>query len=339
MPSSGFHSMGFLRGAAAAQGGATTSAQAITALSTTALPASSDLSAYAPPVGDQGQVGSCAAWATGYYLRGWYARREGYFPAAGFAHMYTYAQISRGHDGGSTFQQNLDIQKAQGIDSRADYTQGDDNFTSQPTAAEIANAARFKIDSYEVVLGPGGSLCFSGPQQSWIESKLAGGDPVALSIPVYPELVGANATNYLVKNTYLIEAASIAPLSPLDRFFSGTTTTHWVTRNDGAVGSGYHYERTLGLLYARQQSGTVPLYGCLAAAGSNDHFVSPSSTCEGRVFLGVVGYLYSGWQLLTPTVQIYRCYRTVNGRGDHWVSTDSHCEGYTTEASLGYLRT
>jgi hypothetical protein len=240
-----------------------------------------------------------------------------------------------------------------------------------------------KIDSYEVVEGPGGFL--GGPLQNYIETKLAGGDPVALSIPVYPEFDNASATQPLVTspkageksrglhaiaafkydangvwienqwgigfgkngwaelswdfvNRYSVEATSIAPLSPLERFYNGTTQTHWVTRNANAVSSGYHYERTLGLLFPHQQSGTVPLYGCLAATGSNDHYVSLSSNCEGHVFLGVDGYIYSSWQLLVPTVQVYRCYRAVNGHGDHFVSTDSHCEGYTTEYSLGYLR-
>src|SRR5262245_57210557 len=37
------------------------------------LPAAVDLSYYNPSVADQRQVGSCVAWATEYYLRGWYA--------------------------------------------------------------------------------------------------------------------------------------------------------------------------------------------------------------------------------------------------------------------------
>ena len=381
-PGNGVHTLGFVRGAAG------TSSTHMAALSAASLPASVDLSAYAPPVGNQRAISSCVAWATGYYLRGWYAKRDGYFPAGpdsagSFAPMYTYAQIAHGQNVGTTFQANLDIQKAQGIDSRADYTQGDYNYTSQPTSAETANATKAKIDSYEVVEGAGGFL--GGPLQNYIETKMAGGDPVALSIPVYPEFDHASTTNYYVGspqpgetsrgghavaafkydqygvwienswgtsyglngwvelswdfvNRYAMEAVSIVPLRPLERFYNGTTQTHWVTRNAAAVASGYHYESTLGLLFASPQSGTVPLYGCLAASGSNDHFVSLSSTCEGRVFLGVDGYLYSSWQLFVPTVQIYRCYRAVSGHGDHWVSTDPHCEGYTTDYSLGYLR-
>jgi hypothetical protein len=35
------------------------------------LPNSVDLSQWDPPVGDQGQVGSCVSWAVGYYYRYW----------------------------------------------------------------------------------------------------------------------------------------------------------------------------------------------------------------------------------------------------------------------------
>jgi hypothetical protein len=379
---SGLHSLGFVPGHPHASSTPTTLMQAAS------VPASIDLEQFAPPVGDQGGVNSCVAWATGYYLRGWYARRDGYFPAGGanntgsFAPMYTYSQIVHGQNVGTTFADHLNIQQSQGIDSRADYTQGDDNYTSLPTSSEKSNAFPIKIDSYEDVL----NTPFT-PLQGYIQSKLAGGDPVVLAIPVYPEFDHASQTSYVVTspkagetsignhavtvfkydttgawienqwgtgwglngwalltwdfiNRYALEAASIVPLSPLERFY-GTTQTHWVTRNANAVTSSYHYEFTLGKLYTKQVLGTVPLYGCLVA-GSNDHFVTLDPHCEGRMFLGTDGYLYNVLPALVgqfaPTVQIYRCYRVVSGHGDHWVSTDPHCEGYTTEMSLGYLR-
>lgn len=37
------------------------------------LPATVDLTAWAITPGDQGQVGSCASWATAHTLTGWYA--------------------------------------------------------------------------------------------------------------------------------------------------------------------------------------------------------------------------------------------------------------------------
>src|SRR5690349_1091069 len=41
------------------------------------LPASVDLSQWAMPVGDQGQVGSCAAWATDYSAMGYWMNKQG----------------------------------------------------------------------------------------------------------------------------------------------------------------------------------------------------------------------------------------------------------------------
>ncbi len=366
-----------------------------------ALPPSVDLSNLAPPVGDQGSLHSDAAWAVGYYLRGWYAQRDRYYPGylapqpQSYAPMYTYAQIAQGHDNGSTLQQNLDILKAQGIDSRTDHTQGDLDFTSQPTTAERAHAASAKIYSYDIVQ-PGTAM------QKSIEFKLAGSDPVVLTIPVYPEFTHASANQPLVTsptsgedsrglravaafkydtkgvwiensqgtgyglngwaelswdfvNHYASQMASIVPLSPLERFYDGSfsvfdrgSKTHWVTAHVNDVDDSwdaYNYESTLGSLLASPQPGTAPLYGCEAdetLSNGNyiqDHYLSLSSACEGHTVLRPEGYLYTGPQSSVPTVQIYRCYHTVDGHGDHFVSTDPHCEGYTTEASLGYLHT
>jgi hypothetical protein len=161
------------------------------------LPASADLSRYNPPVGAQRDVGSCVAWATGYGLRGWYAKRDGYYPSGGsggtgsFEPMYTYAQIVRGQDVGTTFSANLNIQQQQGLDTRADYTQGDYDYTVQPTVAETVNAGNYRTATYNVVGG-------SSQLQTWIQSTIAGGDPIAISFPVYPEFDNVSYANALV---------------------------------------------------------------------------------------------------------------------------------------------
>lgn len=70
------------------------------------LPDSVDLRPYAPPVGDQGQVNSCAAWATTYTaLEFW----ENFLniPTPGFG-----APIA-----------NFDIAQSQGIENQGDYFQ------------------------------------------------------------------------------------------------------------------------------------------------------------------------------------------------------------------------
>ena len=83
--------------------------------------------------------------------------------------------------------------QSQGIDHEADYSQGDYNYTTQPTPAEITAAAPYKVTS--------DTLLFSGENsanQSAVEASLAAGKPVVLMIPVYPNFDAASPTQPLV---------------------------------------------------------------------------------------------------------------------------------------------
>lgn len=179
------------------------------AVGTASLPAGVDLSQYSPSVGNQGPVGSCAAWSTGYNLRGWYANRDGYYPpagngrGAGFAPMFLYTRSSGGVDQGSSIEYNLAIMEqgatgaagyGQGIDTRADYAQGDFNYTTLPTAPEIANAAPYKIRSYTVYDPSSTGLGL----EDWIKTTMAGGNPVVLGIPVFGNFYNATSSSFLV---------------------------------------------------------------------------------------------------------------------------------------------
>jgi hypothetical protein len=187
MPGDGTHALGLVPNPAAPQ-------YANPGILRLALPAAIDLSQYNPPVGDQGNVRSCVSWATGYYLRGWYAERDGYYPAGGtgtgnFAPMYLYSQLVHGQNAGTYFKDNLNILQ-RGIDTRADYSQGDYDYLELPTDRETYNATHYTIASYSEVSGPN--------LQGWIETTMAGGNPIAIGIPVYPEFDQASASNPLV---------------------------------------------------------------------------------------------------------------------------------------------
>ncbi len=163
------------------------------------LAPSVDLSRYDPPVGNQDALHSCTSWAIGYYLRGWYARRDGYYPGGdaatgGFAPMYLYSQVARSGDG-SSFTDNLNILRTQGIAPRIDYAQGDDNGVDRPTPAEQQTAAPYRISGYSYLLPR------TGPLQQQIEGSIAGGDPVVLAVPVYSNFDAADATHYLIDGT------------------------------------------------------------------------------------------------------------------------------------------
>lgn len=177
---------------------------------TATLPASADLSEFNPPVADQGQVGSCASWAMGYTLRGWYADKYGNQTTGGFAPMFLYAQISRGDDEGSTFDQNGDILMHQGIPLAMDYPQGPDDYTTQPTISETVEAADYKISGYRYLYNKpfeqssDGSIMTPnvGPAARYaIEAAIAGGNPVVLGIPVAATFDAANAADPLIQPT------------------------------------------------------------------------------------------------------------------------------------------
>ncbi len=142
-------------------------------------PVSVDLRQWAVIPGDQGQVGSCVTWAIDYGMLGWYSRYSG---RAGqpFAPMYTYSQINGGVDGGSAPSSALQVAVSQGSDTRAHYTQGDYDWRDQPTAAEKANAAQYKITRYTTL--------FSGSDQAGsatlVKQALAARHPVAIEMAV-----------------------------------------------------------------------------------------------------------------------------------------------------------
>src|SRR5262249_4443984 len=123
---------------------ASPSRSAVAAVRAAALgvPASVDLTAYAVPPGGQGRVTSAAAWSRGYTALGWWENRLG-SPGGVLAPMYTYSQIVGGQNVGTSFADNLDIASQQGVDSQADYWQGNSDYWDTPTASEQTNAAHW----------------------------------------------------------------------------------------------------------------------------------------------------------------------------------------------------
>jgi hypothetical protein len=140
-----------------------------------------------------------------YYLRGWYANRDGYYPGGpdslgGFAPLFSYSQYSQksslGFNHGMTMDGNLAISQASGVDTRVDYWQGDINQVDPPTPTERNNARNYKISDYAIALNQGGTT-----MQDWIEHTLASGNPVAVALNLYsPDVFStvSAATNFVV---------------------------------------------------------------------------------------------------------------------------------------------
>ena len=166
---------------------------AIVKAAAAALPASVDLTGSAMPVGNQGAVGSCAAWATDYTALGYWENRQG-ISGGGLEPMYTYSQVNGGVDAGSTIEGNLSIDQQQGVDSQSDYWQGNFDYVDKPTTAEHAHAVNWKLSSYSgLAIQPSTN---STVTQQAIETALAGGDPVVIGIPVYLNFEYITSSNH-----------------------------------------------------------------------------------------------------------------------------------------------
>ncbi|MEC3979957.1 C1 family peptidase [Amycolatopsis sp. H20-H5] len=150
------------------------------------VPTSVDLSKYGLTPGDQGKVGSCVAWAIDYSS---YSILEGEQGIKGAPHapMYTYAQIAKGNDQGSYARDHFSILTSQGLDTKADYWQGDFDYTTQPDSKERANAAQWKLS--------GATALHTGSQlQNDVKNSLAQGMPVVFAFQVYQSFENLNSS-------------------------------------------------------------------------------------------------------------------------------------------------
>lgn len=161
----------------------------------TTPPASVDLTQWAVPVGNQGQVGSCVSWTVGYAISGWFARRDG---KAGtpYAPLFLYNQLTNyagGASVGTTFYGNLSLEQSGGIVPLADFG-GTNYLTSyRPTDAEKTLATNYRITDWATLYYNLSQSAASG--QALIKQALADEKPVALGIKVYQNFYGVNAAN------------------------------------------------------------------------------------------------------------------------------------------------
>ena len=160
------------------------------------LPASYSLQQYAPIPGDQGDVGSCAAWGTAYTAMGVLENMDQYqgfwdnpfnsLPGGGGSAMYVYSQTCGGVDQGSRIDDDVAIETSQGDDEDADYAQGELDYWDWPTAQETANARNW-------VLATGQDI---GTDQYSIEQAISNNEPVVIGIEVTQAFQHNTSGNY-----------------------------------------------------------------------------------------------------------------------------------------------
>jgi C1A family cysteine protease len=138
-----------------------------------------------PKVGNQGQQGSCASWATGYYLNGFYQKKDNGWASTvdGLSPAFLYNQINGGLDNGSSFEANFSILTTQGQPRMRFMPYSDLDWLSQPSAQAKADAANFKVANYGVLVAPGQTQPIPNDINTfklWLDS----GNPLVIGIAV-----------------------------------------------------------------------------------------------------------------------------------------------------------
>jgi len=151
-------------------------------------PKSVDLSPNFPTPGDQGQQGSCVAWATGYALKSYQEGVEMGWSLDTTDHLFSpafiYNQVNGGQDGGSQIFDALDLIINQGAATWNLMPYTDQDFRNQPSAAVQAEAAKFK-----------GLKRYTLSTLSDLKGALAQRKPVVLGIEVFDQFYNLRGTD------------------------------------------------------------------------------------------------------------------------------------------------
>jgi C1A family cysteine protease len=154
-------------------------------------PASADISASMPPMGDQGDENSCAGWASGYAIKSYQEAQEHKWSLSGgtgpngintnhvFSPAYIYNQINGGVDQGSNFADAFALLEKQGVAPWASMPYVAGQYLTQPTAAQTAAAKPYIISTYYQI--PKTNL-------DQVKTYLAQGYPVFWGVEVDPAL-------------------------------------------------------------------------------------------------------------------------------------------------------
>ncbi len=158
-----------------------------------------DLTANAEPVGNQANINSCASWAIGYGLAGWWVNKLGKFAREDwFNPMSVYGAVSNHANVGTSPSDNFNRIKTIGITRESDYTVDDWTFTHVSNISELILGVPYRFTNWS-------NLYFSGANAPGSNAVTALKDilwrlrvPVAISAHVY---TGFGGTGTYVKGS------------------------------------------------------------------------------------------------------------------------------------------
>lgn len=168
------------------------------------LPTSVDLTPHFPPVGNQGQYGTCVAWACGYNLKTYLEGRDQELTTSQLAQesnqfspkylFYAIPAENKGADcNGTGFEYALDVMVSQGIakKSTVPYTSLGD-CSSGTQSSWDTEAAQYKIENYRKI----------DLDVNSIKDYLANGRPVVIGAKLGDSFMSWNSEDVLSSDSY-----------------------------------------------------------------------------------------------------------------------------------------
>ena len=158
-----------------------------------------DLSAdpHFPPVGNQGQQGSCTAWATTYYANTWLQAIDNDWkdlqsnPSHKLSPAWTYNKINGGADQGSWFDDALDLMQSVGTASLANMSYNDADYYSWGNEPAWREAPKYRLERWEST-----SVTSTNVIKSWLDA----GYCVNFAIDAYQYDTGFADGNYIISS-------------------------------------------------------------------------------------------------------------------------------------------
>jgi len=160
-----------------------------TLISNIPLGISSDLRQWAEPVGNQGGVGSCATWAIGYGLMGWWQNKTARIqPNEWFNPMSLYSVVRIPTDRGAWPKDVFARATFPGVTKAANYSVNEFNYTHVPTVAENLFALPYRFSSWRTLFANADPYNGGGEAgSSMIKNELWAGRPVPVAARVYSD--------------------------------------------------------------------------------------------------------------------------------------------------------
>ena len=166
------------------------------------LPSKVDLSKNLPRIGDQGQYGTCVAWATAYNCRTWlYAKANGlktsqltdkttFSPADVF--MAIDNQYKGSDCGGTNFRYAFNVMQTRGVATQSDVPYSSLDCSCYPSSAATTAANNYKIKAYREI---------NITDVNTIKRYLANGRLVVFGAKLGDEFMYTNDATVLTKQT------------------------------------------------------------------------------------------------------------------------------------------